>query len=57
MDRGYRSMGLVFHYVLEPLGEKMYHRMSGTTIHVVCFITNLKEVIPFGFLTKEKSAI
>ena len=50
-------MGLVFHYVLEPLGEKMYHRMSGTTIHVVCFITNLKEVIPFGFLTKEKSAV
>lgn len=31
-------LGLTFHYLLEPIGEKLFHRMPERTIHAGCLI-------------------
>ncbi|MCI5699499.1 MAG: putative ABC transporter permease [Lachnospiraceae bacterium] len=31
-------LGLVFHYLLEPMGEKLYRRIPDSVIHIVCLI-------------------
>ena len=31
-------LGLAFHYLLEPMGEKLFRRISEHTIHAGCFI-------------------
>lgn len=31
-------LGLAFHYLLEPLGEKLYRSLPGNTVHSGCFI-------------------
>lgn len=31
-------MGLAFHYLLEPIGEKLYRRLSDSAIYSVCFV-------------------
>ena len=31
-------LGLAFHYLLEPIGEKLFHRMPERTIHAGCLI-------------------
>ena len=31
-------LGLVFHYLLEPAGEKLYHRIPGSVICAVCLV-------------------
>lgn len=31
-------LGMTFHYLLEPIGEKLFHRMPERTIHAGCLI-------------------
>lgn len=31
-------LGLVFHYLLEPLGEKLYHRLPNGAIRIACLV-------------------
>ena len=33
-------LGLAFHYLLEPMGKKLYRRLPGSTIHTGCLVLN-----------------
>lgn len=45
-------MGLAFHYLLEPIGEKLYHKIPCSAIHAACLILTVLFVADciFSFL-------